>query len=169
MEGGTQVVVPHPSKQSAHGAPAKRAHDPVTVVILGASGDLAKRKLIPALFQLERAGYLPEAFAVVGFARSEMTDAGYRDAMGKALREAVPAAELTADPPLLNALYYSPGDNTDVEAFRRLKAKLEAVERERGLPGNRLFYLSVAPEFFGTIIRNPVSYTHLTLPTNREV
>jgi glucose-6-phosphate 1-dehydrogenase len=74
--------------------------------------------------------------------------------MGKALQEAVPAGELEKDPALLRTLHYQAGNNGDLESFRRLKAKLEAVEKERGLPGNRLFYLSVSPEFFGPIIKN---------------
>src|SRR2546423_6269170 len=64
-----------------------RAKDPFTLVIFGASGDLARRKLIPALFHLQESGYLPENFAVIGFSRTPMSDEAYRDAMRKALTE----------------------------------------------------------------------------------
>ena len=57
------------------------------MVIFGASGDLSKRKLIPALYQLQNAGYLPDRYAVVGFSRTAMTDEAYRETMLKALQE----------------------------------------------------------------------------------
>ncbi len=66
-----------------------RAEDPLTIVIFGASGDLAKRKLIPALYHLEESGYLPERYAVIGFSRTPMSDEAYRDVMRKALSERV--------------------------------------------------------------------------------
>ncbi len=129
-----------------------RARDPVTVVIFGASGDLSKRKLIPALYHLEQEGYLPERYAVVGFSRTEMTDEAYRERMVGEMREDL--TDVDAESPLFKALHYQPGNNTDVESFEKLKARLDALDAERDLPGNRLFYLSVAPEFFTPIIRN---------------
>ena len=136
-------------------AAALRAEDPVTVVIFGASGDLAKRKLIPALYELERGGYLPERYAVIGFSRTPMSDDAYRDAMRGALRErSGDGAGPDGNDRLVQALHYQPGDADNLESFRALKSKIEALERERQLPGNRLFYLSVAPSFFPLIIKN---------------
>jgi glucose-6-phosphate 1-dehydrogenase len=130
-----------------------RAHDPVTIVIFGASGDLAKRKLIPALCQLQQAGYLPDRYAVVGFSRTPTSDDEFRDAMRQVLRERVgDGASAACDGPLVDALYYQPGDAGDPASFQALRTKLEAIERERQLPGNRLFYLSVAPGFFAEIV-----------------
>lgn len=133
-----------------------RAKDPVTVVIFGASGDLSKRKLIPALYQLQAAGYLPDRYAVVGFSRTPMSDEVYRESMRTALQEQLPneGHTVTADNQLIQALHYHPGSNDDLAAFASLKERLEQLERERGLPENRLFYLSVAPEFFTIIIQN---------------
>ncbi|MEW6301749.1 MAG: hypothetical protein AB1671_29140, partial [Thermodesulfobacteriota bacterium] len=133
-----------------------RAKDPVTIVIFGASGDLSKRKLIPALYQLHNAGYLPDRYAVVGFSRTPMSDEAYRANMVEALKEQSEdgGGGVSAAHPLVAALYYQPGNNDDLDSFRKLKEKLEAIDRERDLPGNRLFYLSVAPEFFTTIIQN---------------
>jgi glucose-6-phosphate 1-dehydrogenase len=135
-----------------------RAEEPVTVVIFGASGDLAKRKLIPALYHLQADGYLPERYAIVGFSRTPMSDEAYRESMLAALRGQVKdegtGTAVAADHPVLRALYYQAGDAGDVESFSRLKERLEAIERERGLGGNRLFYLSVAPEFFPTILHH---------------
>jgi len=138
------------------GAELFRATDPMTVVIFGASGDLSKRKLIPALYYLQEAGYLPDRYAVVGFSRSAMTDEAYRESMLKALQEQVQdgANAVRADNPLVNALYYQAGNVDDVESFRQLKHKLDTLDTERNLPGNRLFYLSVAPELFTAIIQN---------------
>lgn len=138
------------------GSETFRAQDPVTVVIFGASGDLSKRKLIPALYQLQSAGYLPDRYAVVGFSRTTMTDEAYRESMLKALQEQATEGtdEARADHPLVRALHYQPGNADDVESFKQLKAKLETLDRELNLPGNRLFYLSVASEFFTPIIRN---------------
>ena len=136
-------------------AAALRAEDPVTVVIFGASGDLAKRKLIPALYELERGGYLPERYAVIGFSRTPMSDDAYRDAMRGALRErSGDGAGPDGNDRLVQALHYQPGDADNLESFRALKSKIEALERERQLPGNRLFYLSVAPSFFPLIVNN---------------
>ncbi len=133
-----------------------RAKDPVTVVIFGASGDLSKRKLIPALYHLQDTGYLPDRYAVVGLARTEMTDEVYRESMLQALQEQVKdkAKVVGADNQLVSALHYQPGNNDNLASFKRLKEKLDKLDKERNLPGNRLFYLSVAPEFFTTIIQN---------------
>ena len=129
-----------------------RAKDPLTVVIFGASGDLSKRKLIPALYHLEQTGYLPARYAVVGFSRTEMTDEAYRERMIGEMRQDF--SDVDAGSPLFAALHSQPGNNTDIESFHRLKARLDALDAERDLPGNRLFYLSVAPEFFTPIIHN---------------
>jgi glucose-6-phosphate 1-dehydrogenase len=159
MDSKIQVshVAPAPSGEAGAGMspcerdPAVCARDPFTLVIFGASGDLAQRKLIPALFQLERAGYLPSNFAVVGFSRSGLSDQAYRDSMKKALSG--DKLEPSADSKLLESLYYVSGNNDDPAAFEQLEARLASIERERGLPGNRVYYLSVAPEYFATIVK----------------
>jgi glucose-6-phosphate 1-dehydrogenase len=146
----------HPRADDTRGDEVIRAKDPVTIVIFGASGDLGKRKLIPALYHLQAARYLPERYAVIGFSRTPMSDEEYRAKMLEVLQQRIQdgGGRVGADDPLVNALYYCAGNNDDLETFKRLKAKVEAVEKERDLPGNRLFYLSVAPEFFPVIIRN---------------
>jgi glucose-6-phosphate 1-dehydrogenase len=128
------------------------ARDPFTIVIFGASGDLSKRKLLPALFHLQQDGYLPDDFAVVGFSRSEVSDEDFRSSTRKDLGDA--GLNSGAETDLLGRLHYVSGNNDDLDAFRRLDARLKQIEQERGLPGNRLYYLSVAPEFFATIVRN---------------
>lgn len=151
---GVKATVHLPQGEIGHepGYELFRAKDPVTIVIFGASGDLSKRKLIPALYQLHNGGYLPDRYAVVGFARTPMSDDAYRAAMVEVLKE----CDTDASPvhPLVASLYYQPGHNDNLDSFRKLQEKLAAIDRERDLPGNRLFYLSVAPEFFPTVIQN---------------
>ena len=81
-----------------------RARDPFAIVIFGASGDLSKRKLIPALYELRVAGYLPERYAVVGFSRTPMSDEQYREAMRQELAgHSADGGEVPADDPLVRA------------------------------------------------------------------
>ena len=146
---------------------ALRVKDPMTIVIFGASGDLSKRKLVPALYHLHDNGFLPDRYAVIGMSRSPMTDEAFREANLEFIEHKEPeqvqgpgdmvVAATEEDPlkhPLISSLYYHAGNNDDLESFRALKAKIEKVEKEKNLPGNRLFYLSVAPDFFGTILEN---------------
>lgn len=129
-----------------------RSKDPVTIVIFGASGDLAKRKLIPALYHLQEEGYMPERYAVVGFSRTEMTDEVYREKMVEELQSAF--GDINRESPLFRSLHYQPGNNNERGCFERLKRRLEELDAEQNLPGNRLFYLSVGSEFFTQIIEN---------------
>ena len=153
VSGRTGVSVRRTESADA-GIDAIRAKDPVTLVIFGASGDLAKRKLIPALLHLNAGGYLPEHYAVIGFSRTPMSDQAYRDGMLEALREQVKDTPVGPDNPVIQALHYQAGNADDPASYKALKERIEAVEKERGLPGNRLFYLSVAPEFFPLILQN---------------
>jgi glucose-6-phosphate 1-dehydrogenase len=140
------------SERAANGAaPMMRADDPVTIVIFGASGDLAKRKLIPALYHLHEAGCLPERFAIIGTSRTAMTDEAYRDAMAAALSERA-GKPVDGQHPVVQALHYYAGSADDPAAIAGLKGRVEELERERKLPGNRLFYLSTAPSLFPRIV-----------------
>jgi glucose-6-phosphate 1-dehydrogenase len=149
MECSTQVIAsPGDTRSEASGV----VDGSFTLIVFGASGDLAKRKLLPALFQLEQAGLLPERFAVVGFSRSPLSDDAFRESS----REALAAAGLVPGEKsrLLASLYYVAGDNDDPAAFTRLATRLTQIERECELSHSRLAYLSVSPEFFATIVRN---------------
>src|SRR4051812_30785456 len=101
-----------------------RAKDPFTIVIFGASGDLAHRKLIPALYHLDAGGFLPERYAVVGLSRTPMSDEAYRDKMAEALKASVDGAKNGSRDKLLQALHYVPGDNDDAASFARLKQRI---------------------------------------------
>jgi len=105
-----------------------RVRDPFALVIFGASGDLAKRKLIPALYQLQAAGYLPDRYAVIGFSRTPLSDEQYREAMREELQRragdgtsatgtGAGGATVAPDDPLVRALHYQAGNNDDRDTF----------------------------------------------------
>ena len=127
----------------ASAEPVDRNAPPAVVVIFGASGDLTRRKLVPALESLARTGRLPDRFAVVGVARTPMTDEDFR---AKALGGGSVNPELTA------GYRYLAGAYDDPETYRRLASLLEALDRDRGTSANRVFYLSTPPEAFEPIV-----------------
>ncbi len=123
--------------------------DPCTVVILGASGDLTSRKIVPALYNLFEHRALPETFTVVGCARSALNDDTFREKMRDAVSEASPeppAAWASFAPHLL----YRVVDYEDVETFHRLAGELRDLDRDRGNRGNRIFYLAIPPRLYRT-------------------
>lgn len=130
------------------------ATERTTMVIFGGTGDLAQRKLLPALFQLGCKYRLPPNLRIVGFARQELSDDGYRDLMGSSVREFGSLTPRTDEWAMFaENLFYMPG-NLDVPGdYAKLKARLEALE-EGPASANRLFYLSVAPRFFDSAISN---------------
>lgn len=114
--------------QSEVGTPPPRKGDPCVVVIFGASGDLTHRKLIPALFNLQREGYLSDDLAVLGTARTPMEDAEFRKRgrpVGKVMSE--PGAE-EAWNRLAERIFYIPGGATDPAFYEQLKAKLAELD-----------------------------------------
>ncbi|MGH7320109.1 MAG: glucose-6-phosphate dehydrogenase, partial [Candidatus Rokuibacteriota bacterium] len=123
---------------------------PCTLVIFGGSGDLARRKLLPAIYNLSLDGLLP-ACLVVGFSLHELDTAQYR----KFARE---GAEQFSRRPVEEAswavferlLDYVPGRFDDPAAYGRLRTRLDALEPAHGLPGNRVFYLAIPPSLIGT-------------------
>jgi glucose-6-phosphate 1-dehydrogenase len=122
--------------------------DPFDLVVFGATGDLARRKLIPALYHRLRAGQMPEGARVIGAARSAMDADGFRRLAEEALAEFVPAAERDAATTdrFLRALDYVAVDATGEDGWSELRAHLpEDAARPRA------FYLSVAPKLFGPI------------------
>ncbi len=128
---------------------AGMAADPCVMVIFGASGDLTKRKLIPALYHLAKDGLLSDRFAVVGVSRSEMSHQQFREKLSREIESYSPSE---VDPKvwdwLVERLYYSPGDVQKDGAFDRLAAVLEEVNERHDAGGNYLYYLATAPRFF---------------------
>jgi glucose-6-phosphate 1-dehydrogenase len=125
-----------------------------SLVIFGATGDLARRKLLPAIYNLAHEGALPERFNLVGVSRRAMPDEEFRafarEAIGSFSRRA-PDHEVLEG--LLARLFYDGLTFNDAGAYGRLDQRLRALDAEAGLPLNRAYYLSTAPEFFPVITR----------------
>ena len=132
----------------------ERTADPCTVIIFGASGDLTKRKLVPALYRLVQQRLVPAEFAIVGQARTANTDDAFRDKMKQSVAQF--SEEKKVDDELWRSfaqgLYYLPSDIGNPDDYRKLSDLLERIDRERGTAGNRLFYLSVAPRFYAEAV-----------------
>ncbi|HWX44609.1 MAG TPA: glucose-6-phosphate dehydrogenase [Solirubrobacteraceae bacterium] len=127
--------------------------DPTTLVIFGATGDLARRKLLPALYNLAHEGALPERFNLVGVSRKEQEHEDYRAECEQAIRS------FSRRPPdedvlggLLEHVKYVPGTFDDAGVYAELARVLEHFEEAAGERLNRAFYLSTAPAFFPVIV-----------------
>jgi len=135
----------------------ERTPDPCNVVIFGASGDLTKRKLLPALYNLSREHLLPTGFSIVGYSRSEMTNDEFRDVMKSAMEEFGEIPKPIDDEAWRNfaeGLTYISGQVGKADHYRRLAETLEQNDRQRGTGGNRLFYLAVPPSSILDIVQN---------------
>jgi glucose-6-phosphate 1-dehydrogenase len=126
---------------------------PTTLVIFGATGDLAQRKLLPALYNLAHEGALPERFHLVGSARGELSDEAFR---AQAVEAVQAHSRRPPDPAVLERLFadarYVSGSFDDGEVYERLGGVLDAFDAELHEPMNRCFYLSTAPGFFPIIV-----------------
>lgn len=123
--------------------------DDVTLLIFGASGDLTGRKLIPALFNLFRNGFVGSQCAIVGVARREKSDQAFREEMRAEVADSVDAALLEQHwSAFEQLLFYSQTDLTDADDYTRLNQRVAAIEDERQLPGHRIVYLAVSPQLF---------------------
>jgi glucose-6-phosphate 1-dehydrogenase len=133
----------------------ERVPDPCAIVIFGATGDLTHRKILPALYNLYRAGLLPPESSIVGFARRPFTDESFRDEMRKAVEKysRVPISEPIWES-FAEGIRYQQGSFEDPGAFKGLAEQLESIDAERGTQGNRLFYLATPPSTYVEIIHN---------------
>src|SRR3989475_5898961 len=142
-------------EQLAVGLTQPVATQPVTLVIFGGAGDLAHRKLLPALYNLQLDGFLPARFAAVGVGRKDMSDAAYRefakDGVARFSRRPLDEAAWEAFAP---SVFFVNADLDDPGAFASLGARLDTIEHERGLPGNRIYYLAVPPSMFVPIVKS---------------
>jgi glucose-6-phosphate 1-dehydrogenase len=126
---------------------------PTTLVIFGATGDLARRKLLPALYNLAHDGALPRRFHLVGVARRERAHEDYRADCEQAIRDfsrRAPDEDVLKG--LLASVKYVPGTFDDATVYEKLGEVLDGFENAAGEPLNRAFYLSTAPSFFGVIV-----------------
>ena len=135
---------------------------PCIMVIFGAAGDLTKRKLIPALYNLKHGDLLSDNFAVIGVARAEMNDKEFRRRLRDDMREfATDDLDRKVWKWLEERLYYFSGDFNDNETFSKLTNLLEKIDKERNGHGNYFFYLATAPDYFAPVV-NQLGDTGLT-------
>ncbi|HWW51154.1 MAG TPA: glucose-6-phosphate dehydrogenase [Verrucomicrobiae bacterium] len=128
-------------------------NDPCVVVMFGASGDLARRKLLPALFDLARHACLAPRFRLLGFARTQMSDDEFRGTAGEALaKDGKASRDEDKRLEFLKQLHYFSGNYDDPEAYVRLTRRLDELDRAGQLAGNRLFYLATPPDVYPRII-----------------
>jgi glucose-6-phosphate 1-dehydrogenase len=132
------------------------ADEPFALVIFGASGDLTRRKLIPALWSLYAARTLPEPFTILGTARTELADEAFRAQMREAgaayARVKIPSSVVWDR--FAQNLFYTAGDPSRPELYARLRQRLEQLERARGGPSNRIFYAATPPSLYDDIAEN---------------
>jgi glucose-6-phosphate 1-dehydrogenase len=127
--------------------------DPCAIVMFGASGDLARRKLLPALYDLSYHACLAPRFRLLGFARTHMSDDDFRQKAGESLPKGnEEGADENQKVEFLKQLQYFTGDYDDPEAYRRLAQRLNELDGEGQLGGNRLFYLATPPEVYPHVI-----------------
>jgi len=135
------------------GLQRQRVPEPCAMVIFGASGDLAHRKLVPAIYSLAHEGCLPPYFALVCVAVSDFTTESFREDMKQAVEQFgrhKPISQAVWNS-LAQNIHYIQGDFLDPDTFHRLRELLDRLDREHGTQGNRLFYLSTAPSLVETI------------------
>ena len=125
---------------------------PTTLVIFGATGDLAKRKLLPAIYNLAHEGALPERFNLIGLSRGDIGDDGFRETAAESIKE---FSRRDADPKVLDSLlgrmHYVGSSFDDPDGYEQLGKIFDKLDEDAGIAFNRLFYLSTAPDFFPVI------------------
>lgn len=127
-----------------------------TLVIFGASGDLSRRKLMPALYSLYQQHLLGSGFSVIGFARTQMDHEAFRRLMTNAVQEFAEGGlgDEGVWSTFVQNLYYIAGDPKGQQDYQRLSLLLDELDRSKGTAGNRIFYLSTPPELYSYIIGN---------------
>jgi len=150
------------------GATAPIARDPVALVIFGGGGDLAHRKLLPALYNLHLDALLPPRTAIVGVGRPTISDDQYRefakDGIVHFSRRPIDDAAWRI---FAESLFFVGGALEDPAMFAALGSRLDIVEHERGLPGNRIYYLAVPPPMFAPIT-DQLAHARFVAPSSAE-
>src|SRR5205823_6618376 len=127
--------------------------DPCTMVIFGASGDLTRRKLIPALYNLAKNELLSREFAVVGVARSQMSTEDYRKKVSEDIKQfATDRVEADIWEWFLRRMHYLSGDLKDKNLYPQLKDLLDKIDKDHSTHGNHLYYMATAADYFGPVV-----------------
>ena len=131
-----------------------RPAPPCAMVIFGAGGDLTKRKLFPALYNLAKGKLLPQEFAIIGVSREQFSSDDFRQRTSQEIRQYLTGE---VDPAswdqFVKRLYYLPGDFKDPQLYKKLGETLAQVEKEQNTHGNCLFYLATSPTFFPIVVK----------------
>ncbi len=131
-----------------------RVAGPCVLVLFGVTGDLARKKLLPAIYDLANRGLLPPGFAVVGFARRDWEHQDFRQLAHDAIKEhaRTPFREEVWDQ-LAEGIVFVPGTFDDDAAFETLAKTVKELDEKRGTGGNYAFYLSIPPKFFQDVVK----------------
>jgi glucose-6-phosphate 1-dehydrogenase len=162
----TELVVANPLRE---GLRLERTPAPCVMVIFGATGDLTRRKLIPALYNLSRERLLPAGFSVIGFARRPVGDELFRQHMLDGVNQfsrSRPAQPVVWET-FAEGIRYHQTSFDDPQGYTELAALLDQIDRERGTGGNRVFYLATPPSSYSDIIRN-LGESGLARPANAD-
>jgi glucose-6-phosphate 1-dehydrogenase len=143
---GVDIDEQEPVEQIAHALDTVQAPPPLSLVVFGASGDLASRKLLPAIAALAEHKALPAGFTVVGVARTTWTDKQFRQAALDAAPHAGPEWEK-----VVSRFRYVAGEYGEKPTFDKLKKVLDEADAQLGTGGNRVYYLATIPAMFGTV------------------
>jgi glucose-6-phosphate 1-dehydrogenase len=145
------------------GLQVRRTPDPCVLAIFGASGDLTQRKLFPALYSLAFRRLLPEKFAIVGIARTEETDDGFRERMKEAVQK-YSRDEFRDDvwEPLADGMRYLTADFSDSSRVDEIVRTADQLDKERGTAGNRVYYLAIPPSAFESVAGVIGKHRHAT-------
>ncbi|MBP0015909.1 MAG: glucose-6-phosphate dehydrogenase [Roseofilum sp. SBFL] len=147
-----------------------RIPEPQILIIFGASGDLTQRKLVPALYQMKLERRLPPELTIVGVARRQWSHDFFREHMHEGVEEfggGLQSEQLWKE--FAEGLFYYPGDIDNPESYQKLKSFLAELDTKRGTRGNRVFYLSVAPRFFGEATQQLGNAGMLDDPTKQRL
>ena len=132
---------------------------PCVMIIFGIDGDLAKRKLLPALYNLMAGHFLPERFAIVGLDRTETTTEEFRAKLDRVMPEYLPEkADHAVWQALSQRVHYMAGDFQEGGTYRRLNDLLQEVDGSAGTQGNYIFYMATIPGLFGRIVTHLGEY-----------
>jgi len=155
-------VTPTNSWQAASGNPLRDERDkrlpriagPCGLVIFGVTGDLSRKKLMPAVYDLANRGLLPPGFALVGFARRDWATQDFNQVVYDAVRQhaRTPFRE-SVWRQLVEGIRFVPGDFSDDDAFDELARTIHELDESRGTEGNHAFYMSIPPKFFDVVVK----------------
>ena len=143
----------HPSVAALDMICVESAAPPTAMVVFGASGDLVQRKLLPSLAEIGRRGLLSEQFCLLGCGRTEYSDEDFRKIVAGAIQSHSGSFSSEGLAAFLDKFHYLSGDYGDADTYKRIKARLAEIKDQHHVRGCNLFYLSVPPLLYGTIVQ----------------